>query len=1550
MPIDQTDIVTLGKSRIGTAAQLGITAPGADVPVLNYQAFARDEGIRIDLPEGQATLTSFTMVWDVMTAPTGGFQALLQLGAENNSDADLFIRGNGGIGINGDYTGTVPADDWVRIALTVQDNGDGSSTLTKYIDGALVGTQTMPTARYTVDKGFLILTDDDGEVNTGYLAQFAVSAGVRDVAAMGGVGTPLADTLVTLGFAGNTPTVSAGGVDVMVTEETPVDPGDIGTVTIRDMLVSLSDEPVSYDLNDVFGANAHGFTVTNSNGEAVEATITDGVLTLGFNALGLSDLVVTAVNGAGQTVTDNVRVRVAGEGAYTIAIMPDTQDYTSNASISQTFFDMTQWLADNAASKGLNFVSHVGDITQWSAQSQFTMAKAAMDTLREAGVSFSVLPGNHDIGTNGSSDKRVTDTYNAAFSVGYMSGDPTFGGVYDQEPNRYDNNFHLWTAADGSEWITLNLEFGPRDDVLRWADEVLTQHAGRKAMVVTHSYNNYDSLHDPLGVVLEDEGAAYNYGLGNDPEGAWDGTEIWREVISSHANVVMTAGGHIFGDGAQTIVSYNDYGLPVFQFLVNYQDGVARETTGAGDAAQGGNGGNGAIRLVTVDPENDVIHTETYFTELDTYYTEPRGKAERDRDGLTGPYAGHQEDLPNAHLDRAAVAEADAGADQVVTGTSVTLSAAASTNPEGEAIRYTWTDEGGTVIASGMEAQVDLRAGVHDLTLSIETASGVVSTDDHRVIVKTDKVWLAETFDDGDAAGWTRPAAQKVVTQFSFDGSLEGGRIGTGTIEMQGAADKMAFGTTADFGLPDIGGAQANVMRLDALAPAEGLLVKPGVSGQITDYMLVYDIYIPSGAGDWTALLQTGTGDAEVFARSNGDGTAGMGISGTYAGALHYDAWNRIAVSLSSEGPNGEHHVLRKYINGVQQGSYHTVDSTLSDGSRWTIDGDKGFLLFADNDRETTPVYISSVTFVEGYDPGLLKGFGGADAGGPLSKARADDLGPFFVKGSATTDTTAPHEGALFDQSNQTDNLVVWKDGDWDDQIIEATLRSMDNDTMGLAFRHQDPANQYLLTLDAETNTRQLLRVQDGVTTVLATETGGYRFNDAFDLRINVVGGTIAVSMDGVALFGGAVTDSDPLGSGTVGLYSSGQKGAIFDDIVVRAADPEAVAGADLTLIDWDGDGIEFVDLDGSLSVGSDAAWSGRGVSAEGQATATAGRNDYTLTVDGTTDTVTVNLATGDRLIAADRFEDGDAAGWRIVDTTEIGTADWAVVDGRLVEQSGAYSRELVYKGANAADVWEKGWSPLGDGPYALHKGSYALWEGNTALTDYSIQTEVTAPTGAVGLMLNWQDANNYYKLEIDQRVGLTTLVKVVDGYETNLARSTTTYTPGEGFTLKAAVVDGKVQAWVDGLHLFADPIAVRDLPGGSAGVWSWGAKGAGFDDIAIVDLSDDFRFELHGSDGNDRLVGTDADELIFGGAGRLDTLTGGAGADRFVFGAETANGLRETTRITDFTPGEDRLDLGGAAINKSMVAGGSLLLWVGEDNDQIQLAGVSSLDGLAFV
>jgi hypothetical protein len=112
----------------------------------------------------------------------------------------------------------------------------------------------------------------------------------------------------------------------------------------------------------------------------------------------------------------------------------------------------------------------------------------------------------------------------------------------------------------------------------------------------------------------------------------------------------------------------------------------------------------------------------------------------------------------------------------------------------------------------------------------------------------------------------------------------------------------------------------------------------------------------------------------------------------------------------------------------------------------------------------------------------------------------------------------------------------------------------------------------------------------------------------------------------------------------------------------------------------------------------------------------------------------------------------------------------------------------------------------------------------------------------------------------------------------------------------------------------------------------------------------------LHGGEGNDRLgagKGNDrldaraGQDILRGGIGRdvliggteNDTLSGGVGPDRFVF--FRGDGL---DIVTDFTPGEDDLDLTGAAPIKRISADGNdTVILLGRD--QIVLTGVAPSD-----
>ncbi|WP_122071909.1 calcium-binding protein [Pseudophaeobacter sp. EL27] len=114
-------------------------------------------------------------------------------------------------------------------------------------------------------------------------------------------------------------------------------------------------------------------------------------------------------------------------------------------------------------------------------------------------------------------------------------------------------------------------------------------------------------------------------------------------------------------------------------------------------------------------------------------------------------------------------------------------------------------------------------------------------------------------------------------------------------------------------------------------------------------------------------------------------------------------------------------------------------------------------------------------------------------------------------------------------------------------------------------------------------------------------------------------------------------------------------------------------------------------------------------------------------------------------------------------------------------------------------------------------------------------------------------------------------------------------------------------------------------LKGGADADWAWGYDG-----------DDSFR----GGRGRDHLFGGNGNDSLSGDIGG-DWLSGGAGADSFIFGRKHGQDV-----ITDFTPGEDRIDLRGmnvagddfSDLEISQQSGGVLVV---TGNGQILLQGL---------
>jgi len=1344
---------------------------------------------------------------------------------------------------------------------------------------------------------------------------------------------------------------------------------------ILDFIAKRGSDDRVIDLSQIFSGTGLTFSVTGTNDKVAAARVEGSTLTIDLlDTLGHSDLQIVATDAAGQSVTDNVRVRVTGENAYTVAILPDTQDYTDtnlNNGPPQTFYNMTNWLAANKESLNIQFVGHVGDVTQNNQASEWAVAEKAMRTL-DGKIPYSLLPGNHDQASGGSAADHSSVFLDRLFSPEKQAAtNPgTFGGVYDQESASSRNNYHTFTATDGTKWLILSMEFGPRDDVIRWAGEVIEKNLDHRVMIISHSLTSWAGRHDPASLSLYDEGTGADYGMRTDPQGANDGETVYRMLSAKYPNVAFTFSGHIFGDGAETNVSYSQYGNPIHETLVNYQNGISREITGNGNEALGTRGGNGAIRLVTIDPENNAIFTSTYFTELDDYLDGYRGKPELDRDGLTGYYRGHQEVFENVDLDTPELmAMAKAGNDKFVKAeagqdkASVTLDGDWTLNPGNDTgLTYRWTDRDGNVVSESAKPTLELQAGRYEFTLSVTDTAGHVTTDAVTAIVSTDNTLLLDSFNDANRNGWAPPSV--------------------------GIAAKT--GMVSSFNLPALSGGDATVTYLPALGASQVVQVKATgglpAGTVLKSYSLVYDLLVPAGQGSAFSFLQTdsdNTSNGDLFLQRNGT-TGGIGINGDYEGAFTYGEWHRVAFTIKE---NGSSVLITKYIDGVMVG-----DTSMS-SSRYPLDLSNGFYLFSENDGETSSAYVSSVLITDKlYTDAEIAALGGAKAGGIVATAPTtvssqinfgsstvtDDFGKssgligtlasggnFLVKGSAAARTTmaeqqAAPEGRVFEQSDSANNILVWNDPaaqTWSNYVYEATLRATDNDGIGLVFAFKDTANHYRLVLDAETNSRKLVKLVNGVETVLASEIGGTPWNRDFALKVAMVDGRIDAFLDGHSLFG-TVTDTAPLAGGTVGFYSNNQRSSQFDNVTVTKVALTAHAGDDARVIDLDGDGRVSVQLkaDGSYGLADIASyvWSdAKGdVVAQGKSAEVnlgVGRQALTLTVTDTTgktatDTKLVEGIAKSQVLVSETFADAGAlARWTIVDEGELGgvgangkSSQWELKDGQLVQLSDLKSRELTWSGATNADYWKRGWSPLGDGVNMLRRGTQAVYNDPAAKewADYAVEAMIKTPdNGALGFLVHYVDAKNYYKIELnaegtyDRSAGngagsIFQLLSVSNGVERVIMQMPGKYTPGQVFNLRVEIKDQKIQALVDGMNLFAYAIEDHANPRGTFALYSWGNVGLSFDDVTVVDL----RPILAGTEGDDIITGSAGDEVIRGLDGD-DALSGGAGNDRIEGGAgdDTLDG----------GDGNDRIE-GGAGDDIISGGNGADLIFGGEGDDRI--------------
>lgn len=298
---------------------------------------------------------------------------------------------------------------------------------------------------------------------------------------------------------------------------------------------------------------------------------------------------------------------------FTVVALPDTQNYSDN--YPHIYNSQTQWIVDNAAAKNIKFVTHLGDVTNNQDDiRQWNNADAAMRILDNANMPYGIAYGNHDIHYGGSSGD-VAD-YNATNYINYFgpqryAGKSWYGGASPSKQSNYQVISYN-DAGVTKQMLFLHIAVETPAAELAWAQGVINANRDKAVMLTTHRYMQ-DSEHYAGGI-----GTALGVPPGRYPN-IWyevaeplyrpDGIEgevLWNSFIKPNKNIFMVNCGHFHAEYRMT--ENNNYGLPVHELLVDYQDDT--------------NGGNGFLRTMQFNTDTNQIYVQSYSPYTNSYQTD----------------------------------------------------------------------------------------------------------------------------------------------------------------------------------------------------------------------------------------------------------------------------------------------------------------------------------------------------------------------------------------------------------------------------------------------------------------------------------------------------------------------------------------------------------------------------------------------------------------------------------------------------------------------------------------------------------------------------------------------------------------------------------------------------------------------------------------------------------------------------------------------------------------------------------------------------------------
>lgn len=357
----------------------------------------------------------------------------------------------------------------------------------------------------------------------------------------------------------------------------------------------------------------------------------------------------------------------ADDTGFTIAVIPDTQNYTDFEHQTEAgfpfdarelFYQQMAFIARNARSQGgdIVFATAVGDIWQ-HATSRMDPDHAARGlraipnpiverhlapdaraltverpiarrgfAMLDGKLPFSVVPGNHDYDANWS-DSRYPPATDIAHpgTNRFPFGQLHYGGLKNwtsafgaRTPFFAGKPWYVGSFRDGVDsaqifegggyrFLHLGLEMAPDDATIAWAETMVRTHPGLPTIVTIHDFLNPAAQRKAI--------SAIDFKLA-DPSHHNNAEDLWTKFVAAHDQIFLVLSGHQNGQARR--IDANRFGHPVIQLLADYQDRRRTLDTATGKttaASMLGVGiGDGWLRLMRFDLGKDPTLTVRTFS------------------------------------------------------------------------------------------------------------------------------------------------------------------------------------------------------------------------------------------------------------------------------------------------------------------------------------------------------------------------------------------------------------------------------------------------------------------------------------------------------------------------------------------------------------------------------------------------------------------------------------------------------------------------------------------------------------------------------------------------------------------------------------------------------------------------------------------------------------------------------------------------------------------------------------------------------------------------